>query len=141
VLMQPGVTHVVVLEGINDISRGTKPADPRDEVTIEELIAGHKQLINRAHERGLLIFGATLTPVGGMRGLIPEREAKREALNKWIRTSHAYDGVIDFEHATRDPSDTTRFLPLYDSGDHLHPNDAGYKAMGEAIDLRLFRRK
>jgi lysophospholipase L1-like esterase len=141
VLMQPGVTHVVVLEGINDISRGTKPADPRDEVTIEELIAGHKQLIDRAHERGLLIFGATLTPVGGMRGLIPEREAKREALNKWIRTSHAYDGVIDFEHATRDPADTTRFLPLYDSGDHLHPKDAGYKAMGAAIDLRLFRKK
>ena len=141
VLMQPGVTHVIVLEGINDISRGTNATNPRDEVSIEELIAGHQQLIDRAHERGLVIIGATLTPVGGMRGLSPEREAKREALNKWIRTSHAYDAVIDFEHATRDPADTTRFLPTYDSGDHLHPKDAGYKAMGESIDLKLFARR
>jgi len=141
VLMQPGVTHVIVLEGINDISRGTGGPNPRDDISIEELIAGHKQLIDRAHERGLVIFGATLTPIGGLRGYSPEREAKRVALNTWIRSSHAYDGVIDFEHATRDPSDTTRFLPNYDSGDHLHPKDAGYKAMGESIDLKLFTRR
>jgi len=141
VLMQPGVTHVIVLEGINDISGGTKAADPRNEIPIEELIAGHQQLIDRAHERGLVIFGATLTPIGGLRGYSPEREAKRVALNTWIRTSHAYDGVIDFEHATRDPADSTRFLPTYDSGDHLHPKDAGYKAMGESIDLKLFTRR
>lgn len=138
VLMQPGVTHVIVLEGINDISRGTNPANPIDEVSAEELIAAHQQLVNRAHERGVVIFGATLTPVGG---LTPEHVAKREALNRWMLTSKAYDGVIDFARVTRDPSDTTRFLPAYDSGDHLHPNDAGYKAMGEAIDLAIFRMK
>jgi lysophospholipase L1-like esterase len=140
VLMQPGVTHVIVLEGINDISGGTGAANPRNEISLEELIAGHKQLIDRAHERGLVIFGATLTPTGGLRGVTPERMARRDALNAWIRTSRAYDGVIDFDKVTRDPSDTTRFLPAYDSGDHLHPSDAGYKAMGNAIDLALFRK-
>ncbi len=140
VLMQPGVTHVIVLEGINDISGGTGAANPRNEISVEELIAGHKQLIDRAHERGLVIFGATLTPTGGLRGVTPERMARRDAVNAWIRTSRAYDGVIDFDKATRDPSDTTRFLPAYDSGDHLHPSDAGYKAMGNAIDLALFRK-
>lgn len=142
VLMQPGVTHVIVLEGVNDISRGSQPADVRDEVPIEELIAGHQQLIDRAHERGLIIYGATLTPTGGLARPAPaEREAKRSTLNAWIRRSGAYDGVIDLDKATRDPADTTRFLPAYDSGDHLHPNDAGHRAMGEAVDLRLFRRK
>jgi lysophospholipase L1-like esterase len=140
VLMQPGVTHVIVLEGINDINGGTDAANPRNEVSAEELIAGHRQLIDRAHERGVVIFGATLTPEGGLRGGSPARDAKRVALNTWIRTSGAYDGVIDFDKVTRDPADTTQFLPAYDSGDHLHPNDAGYKAMGEAIDLALFRK-
>lgn len=141
VLMQPGVTHVIVLEGVNDITRGTKAADARDEITADELIAGHKQMIVRAHERGVVIFGATLTPIGGMGGLTPERVAKWAALNAWIRTSGAYDGVIDFDRATRDPADSTRMLPAFDSGDHLHPSDAGYKAMGDAIDLTLFRKK
>ena len=140
VLMQPGVTHVVVLEGINDISGGTGAANPHNEISIEELIAGHTQMIDRAHERGLVIFGATLTPNGGTRGVTPERLAKRDAFNAWIRTSGAYDGVIDFDKVTRDPSDATRFLPAYDSGDHLHPSDAGYRAMGNAIDLTLFRK-
>ena len=141
VLMQPGVTHVIVLEGVNDISAGTNAANPRNEISAEELIAGHKQLIDRAHERGLVIFGATLTPTGGMRGISPERLARRDALNAWIRTSGAYDGVIDFDKVTRDPADSTRFLAAYDSGDHLHPGPAGLKAMGEAIDLALFRKK
>jgi lysophospholipase L1-like esterase len=141
VLMQPGATHVIVLEGINDINGGTNATNPRDEVTIEELIAGHQQLIDRAHERGLMILGATLTPEGGLRGASPARDAKRVALNSWIRTSGAYDGVIDFDKVTRDPADTTRFLPAYDSGDHLHPSDAGYAAMANAIDLALFRRE
>ena len=141
VLMQPGVTHVIVLEGVNDIARGSQPADARDAVPIEELIAGHQQLIDRAHERGLIIYGATLTPTGGLARPAPaEREAMRSALNAWIRSSGAYDGVIDLEKATRDPDDTSRFLPAYDSGDHLRPNDAGHRAMGEAIDLALFRR-
>jgi lysophospholipase L1-like esterase len=140
VLMQPGVTHVIVLEGVNDVSGGTSNPNPRNEISAEELIAGHQQLIDRAHERGLVILGATLTPIGSMRNITPERMAKLAALNAWIRTSGAYDGVIDFHRVTRDPADTTRFLPAYDSGDGLHPNAAGFKVMAEAIDLALFRK-
>ena len=141
VLMQPGVTHVIVLEAINDLTRGTGMMDPRDSVTAEDIIAGYKQLITRAHERGVMIFGATLTPVGGLNiPTIATVDVKRRAVNDWIRTSKAFDGVIDFEAATRDPSQSDRFLPAYDSGDHLHPSDAGYKAMGEFIDLTLFRK-
>jgi lysophospholipase L1-like esterase len=134
VLMQTGVTHVIVLEGINDIGIARNSPTP----TAEDLIAGHKQLIERAHARGLKIYGATLTPFDGAAYYTPEGEAKRTALNEWIRTGKAYDGIIDFDKATRDPNAPTKFLPAYDSGDHLHPGDAGYKAMGEAIDLALF---
>ena len=134
VLMQTGVTHVVVMEGINDI--GIARANPSPSAA--DLIAGHKQLIARAHARGLKIYGATLTPYEGAAYFSPEGEAKRQALNQWIRTSGAYDGVIDFDQVTRDPAAPTKFLPAYDSGDHLHPGDAGYKAMGDAVDLALF---
>jgi lysophospholipase L1-like esterase len=133
VLLQTGVTHVVVMEGINDI--GIARANPSP--SAEDLIAGHKQLIERAHARGLRIYGATLTPYEGAAYYSAEGEAKRQALNEWIRSSKAYDGVIDFDKATRDPAAPTKFLPAYDSGDHLHPGDAGYKAMGEAVDLAL----
>jgi lysophospholipase L1-like esterase len=133
VLMQPGVTHVIVLEGINDIGRA--PPSP-DVVTADEVIFGLKQMADRAHERGLLIYGATLTPASQRPG---ELESKRVAINTWIRTSGTFDGVIDFDAVTRDPAQPNQFLPAYDSGDHLHPSDAGYKAMGEAIDLTLFR--
>ena len=142
VLMQPGVTHVILLEGINDLGRGAASPDPRDNVSAEDIIFGYQQLIGRAHERGLVIFGATLTPMANMtRPVTAAVDAKRRAVNEWIRTSGAFDGVIDFEAATRDPSQPDRFLPAYDSGDHLHPSDAGYKAMGEYIDLTLFRRR
>ena len=88
-----------------------------------------------------MIFGATLTPMANMaRPTTAAVDARRKAVNDWIRTSGAFDGVIDFEAATRDPSQPGRFLPAYDSGDHLHPSDAGYRAMGESIDLTLFRR-
>src|SRR5262245_45591252 len=137
VLMQTGVTHVVVMEGINDI--GIARANPTPSAA--DLIAGHKQLIERAHARGLKIYGATLTPYEGAAYFTPEGEAKRQALNQWIRTSGAYDGVIDFDMVTRDPAAPTKFLPAYDSGDHLHPGDAGYKAMGDAVDLSLFTLK
>jgi lysophospholipase L1-like esterase len=136
VLMQTGVTHVVVMEGINDIGIARSNPSP----TAEDLIAGHRQLIDRAHARGLKIYGATLTPYEGAAYYTPEGEAKRQALNTWIRSSGAYDGVIDFDMITRDPAAPTRFLPAYDSGDHLHPGDAGYKAMGDAVDLALFGR-
>lgn len=135
VLAQPGVTHVVVMEAINDIGLARSNPTP----SAEDLIAAHKQLIARAHERGLEIFGATLTPYDGAAYFSPEGEMKREAVNEWIRTSGAYDGVIDFDKVIRDPNAPTKFLPQYDSGDHLHPNDAGYKAMGDAIDLKLFK--
>jgi len=135
VLQQTGVTHVIVLEGINDIGNARDNPTP----TAEDLIAAHKQLIERAHTRGLRTLGATLTPFEGAAYFTQVGEAKRQALNQWIRTSRAYDGVIDFDEATRDPGHPTRFLPQYESGDHLHPSDAGYRAMADAIDLALFK--
>ncbi|HWN40560.1 MAG TPA: SGNH/GDSL hydrolase family protein, partial [Gammaproteobacteria bacterium] len=135
VLMQTGVTHVIVMEGINDI--GIARANPSP--SADDLIAGHRQLIARAHARGLKIYGATLTPYEGAAYYSAEGEAKRKALNEWIRTSGEYDGVIDFDKVTRDPNSPGKFAAFADSGDHLHPGDAGYKAMGEAVDLALFR--
>jgi lysophospholipase L1-like esterase len=134
VLAVPGVTHVIVLEGINDIGH-----NPVDGVTADDIIFGYRQLITRAHDRGVTIIGATLTPAGPRRNFSPAQEATRAAVNRFIRTSGEFDAVIDFDAVTRDPSDPTRFLPAYDSGDHLHPGDAGYRAMAEAIDLTLFR--
>ncbi len=132
VLLQPGVTHVIILEGINDLSRSNV-----DTVGAEDIAYGLRQVVERAHERGIVVYGATLTP---FERASPANETKRQALNTWIRTSGVYDGVIDFDAITRDPSQPNRLLPAYDSGDHLHPSDAGYKAMGDAIDLSLFRR-
>ena len=134
-LDQPGVTHMVVLEGINDIGNARQNPTP----TAEDIIAGYKQMVERAHTRGLKIYGATLTPFEGAAYFTTEGEAKRQAVNQWIRTSRAYDGVIDFDAATRDSASPTKFLPQYDSGDHLHPNDAGYQAMANAVDLALFK--
>ena len=135
-LSQPGITHIVMMEGINDIGNARQNPSP----TAEDLIAGHKQLIEQAHTRGLKIYGATLTPFYGAAYYTEVGEAKRQALNEWIRTSKAYDAVIDFDRVTRDPANPKMFLPLYDSCDHLHPNDAGYKAMADAVDLYLFGR-
>ena len=134
VLMQTGVTHVIIMEGINDIGIARSNPSP----SAADLIAAHKQLIERARARGLKVYGATLTPFEGAGYFTAEGEAKRQALNEWIRTSGAYDAVIDFDKVTRDPAAPSKFLPAYDSGDHLHPGDAGYKAMGEAVDLALF---
>jgi lysophospholipase L1-like esterase len=142
VLAQSGVKYVVVLEGINDLGHPTATALTNEAVTAEDIIAGLKQLIERAHEHGIKIFGATLTPFEGTPFpgyFTPEKEVKRKAVNEWIRTGKAFDGVIDFEKAVRDPQHPDRMLPAYDGGDHLHPGDAGYKAMGEAIDLSLFK--
>ncbi len=142
VLAQPGVRYVIVLEGINDIGHPGESAPLNQAVTPEDIIAGYKQMIDRAHEAGIKIFGATLTPFVGTtipNYFTPEKEVKRKKVNEWIHTSHAFDGVIDFEKAVRDPQNPDRMLPRYDGGDRLHPGDAGYKAMGEAIDLSLFR--
>jgi lysophospholipase L1-like esterase len=142
VLAQPGVKYVIVLEGINDLGHAGTSAPASETVSSDDLIAGFKQMIERAHEKGLKIFGATITPFEGTvfpGYFTPEKEAKRKAVNEWIRTGRAFDGVIDFEKAIRDPQNPNRVLPAYDGGDHLHPGDAGYQAMGTAIDLRLFQ--
>jgi lysophospholipase L1-like esterase len=129
VLAQSGVTHVIVLEGINDSSNAVFQAD--------QIIAGLHQLAERAHEKGLKIYAGTLTPAGF--NLPTLREQNRQAVNAWIRSSGAFDAVIEFDTLTRDPANPGFFLPLYDSGDHLHPNDAGYQAMGNFIDLELLQ--
>ena len=133
VLTTPGLTHVILLEGINDIG-----ASARDGVTADDIIFGYRQMIMRAHERGVRIIGATLTPAGPRASFTPTLEARRTAVNVFVRSSGEFDGVIDFDAMTRDPANPLQFLPKYDSGDHLHPGDVGYKAMGEAIDLMLF---
>lgn len=135
-----GATHIVVLEGINDIGMGRAGTAP----SAEELIAAHQQIIERAHGKGLKAIGATLTPFEGAAYFTAEGEVKRKAINAWIRAAGTagatvhYDSFIDFDKATQDPANPTKFNPAYDSGDHLHPNDAGYKAMAESIDLKLF---
>lgn len=136
VLTQSGVTHVIVADmALNDIGGARENAAP----SAEDLIVALKQLIERAHARGIRIYGATLTPFEGAGYYTKVGEEKRQTVNQWIRTGHAFDAVIDFDVASRDPEHPLRFLPAYDSGDHLHPNDAGYQAMGAAIDLALFR--
>jgi lysophospholipase L1-like esterase len=131
VIAQTGVTHVIVLEGINDIGQARQNASPG----ASDLIAAHRQMIERAHARGLRIYGATLTPFEGASAFTPEGEAKRQALNEWIRTGKAYDGFFDFEAAVRDPDHPTKTLARYDPGDHLHLNAAGYEALASSIDL------
>ncbi|MEU7517969.1 SGNH/GDSL hydrolase family protein [Streptomyces sp. NPDC042898] len=136
-LAEPGVRTVIVLEGINDIggSTTTFPAAPTPDVSAAQLIAGHRTLIREAHAKGLKVVGATLTPIKGSSYDTPANEAKRDAVNDWIRTSGAYDAVVDFDRTVADPADPDRILPAYDSGDGLHPNDAGYEAMAGALDL------
>jgi lysophospholipase L1-like esterase len=142
VLAQSGVKYLIILEGINDLGHVGSSAPASETVSAEDLIAGMKQMIERAHEHGIKVFGATLTPFEGtpFPGYFsPEKEAKRKALNEFIRNSHAFDGVIDFDKAVQDPQHPDQMLAAYDGGDHLHPGDAGYKAMGEAVDLKLFK--
>lgn len=142
VLNAPGARWVILLEGINNLGIPGILGRAEEVVSAEDIIAGHQQMIARARERGLRIYGATLTPYEGTTFpgyFTAEGEAKRQAVNRWIRTSGAFDAVIDFDKVIRDPAHPTRMLPAYDSGDHLHPNDAGYQAMANAIDLRLFR--
>lgn len=140
-LDQPGVRYVAVFLGVNDLGHAGNIAPVEEEVTPADLIAGYEQLIARAHARGVKIFGTTIMPFEGdtLGFYTPEREAKRQAVNTWIRTSGAYDGVIDFDAVTRDPAHPGRLLPAYNSGDGLHPNDAGMTAMANAVPLRLFR--
>ncbi|HTT38529.1 MAG TPA: SGNH/GDSL hydrolase family protein [Burkholderiales bacterium] len=138
---------VILMMGINDIGWPDSILDPNAPApSAEDVIAGYQQLIARAHVHNMRIIGATLTPFEDTFKGSPlsgyysaAKEQKRQALNKWIRESGAFDGVIDFDAVVRDPSRPTFIQAAYDSGDHLHPNDAGYKAMAESIDLRLLR--
>ncbi|HTF64938.1 MAG TPA: SGNH/GDSL hydrolase family protein [Edaphobacter sp.] len=138
VLAQAGVKYLIILESINDIGHAQDPVKPYDVVSAEDLIAGISQLAARAHTHGIKVYGATLTPYVGAKYSSPAGEAMVQAVNRWIRTSNQLDGFIDFEKATQDPANPTAFLSAADSGDHLHPSDAGYKSMGNAIDLKLF---
>jgi len=146
VLSHPKVGTVVLMMGINDIGWPDSILVPKGEraPSAEEIIVGYQQLIDRAHVHGLKIIGATLTPFedtfkgGPIEGYYNvDKEAKRKAVNEWIRTSGAFDGVIDFDALMQDPKDPERIRAEFDKGDHLHPNDAGYQAMAESIDLEL----
>ncbi len=145
VLDQPGVVSVVVLIGINDISwPGTAFARNQARPTLAELQAGYRTLAEQAHRRGLRILGATLTPfAGALPGTPlddyyqPDKEALRQQLNAWLRSDSPFDSVIDLDAALRDPADPSRMAAAYDSGDHLHPGDAGNRAMAEAVDLEV----
>lgn len=134
VLATAGVRYLAVLIGINDISysSGSNP------IPVADLIAGYRQVIARAHAHGITVIGATLPPMEGFVYYTAAREAVRRAANSWIRFSGEFDAVADIEAALRDPNDPARILPLYDSGDHLHPNDAGYQAMANAFPLAPF---
>jgi lysophospholipase L1-like esterase len=140
VLSQPGVTHVIVMLGTNDLRNRWKK--PEEEPTAAQMIAGLKQMALRAHSRGIKIIGATLTPFGNETYMAnawnPQREEVRMAVNSWIRGAGAFDGVADFDQALRDPEHATQMLPSYDCGDGLHPSDLGYNKMGDVIELSLF---
>jgi lysophospholipase L1-like esterase len=142
VLSVPGLKWVILLEGINDIGHSTASRLPEQEVSAEEIISGMVQIIERVNGRGAKIFGGTLLPFEGTvysHFYTPEGEKKRQAVNAWIRTSHHFDGVIDFDAAMRDPNQPSRLNPAYDSGDHIHPNDRGYQRMADAVDLHFFK--
>jgi lysophospholipase L1-like esterase len=113
---------------------------PGEAVTADELIGGYQQFIAQAHAHGIEVIGCTLTPYEGAGYAREDGEQIRAALNSWIRTSGAFDAVVDFEAATRDAANPKRFRAEFDPGDHLHPNDAGYQAMADAFDLKIFKR-
>ena len=132
-----GIKAVIVMEGINDIGTGLGSSSTLEPVSLEALQAADRQVIARAHERGVRVIGATLTPYQGAFYASPAGEMVREARNHWIRSSGEFDGVIDFAPAVADAANPLAFDKRYNDTDHLHPNDAGYKMMADAIDLSL----
>ncbi len=140
ILARSGARYVIVLESINDIGRYTRDRQPYGDLA-QRLEMGLAQIAMQARQHGIRVIGATLTPYKGCGYYSPEGEQVRETVNQWIRTSHTFDGVADFDQAVRDPKDPLQFAPQYDSGDHLHPKDAGYSAMANSIDLALFTKR
>ena len=138
VLAPSGVKYVILFESINDIGHAYDPKKQYDIISADDLITGFTQLITRAHTHNLKVYGATLTPYMGAGYSSPVGDAVRNAVNQWIRTTPLFDGVIDFDKATRDPANPSVFAPAADSGDHLHPGDAGFHTMANSIDLTLF---
>lgn len=130
------IRYSIIQGGINDIQYSRRY--PAQAVTADDIIAALRQLVLRSHARGIAAIGGTITAFGGSASYSPEGEAMRAKVNAWIRGGGAFDGVVDFDRATRDPADPARLLAGADSGGHLHPNDAGYAMMGDAIDLALF---
>ena len=131
---------MILLEGINDIGQVRSAGDltaPHTDVSAAQIVAGDLEIIQQAHAAGLRIIGATMTPFAGSIRSSPGGALTREEVNRWILTSGAFDGVVDFAKVLADPSDPQRMAPAYDCGDHLHPNDAGYKAMANAISLTM----
>ena len=139
VLSRSGIKWIILLEAINDIVRHGQ-LDSADPVTSDDLIAGYRQLIARAHTYGIRVMGATVTPAEGQRQVTESMQAMRTAVNQWIRTSHAFDAVVDFDAAVRDPEHPLRLRAAFDSGDHIHLSDAGNQAMADAIDLTVFKK-
>jgi lysophospholipase L1-like esterase len=140
VLSRPGTRWVILLEAINDIGFSAIPGLPASEkVTAEEIITGYRMLIQRARLHGLSIIGGTLTPFEGVNTFTEAGENMRQTVNRWIRDSGEFDAVVDFDAVIRDPAAPRRMRAQFDSGDHIHPNDAGNQAMADAVDLKLFR--
>jgi lysophospholipase L1-like esterase len=142
VLALPGVRYFIYLEGINDIGQMLKPDSPERSLTVDELTLAATQLVVRAHEHGVKVMGATLLPFGPKDAPPsvdwPTARQVLDQYNEWVRTSHVFDGVVDFNKAVADPEAPQTILPAYDSGDHVHPSDAGYDAMARAVDLSFF---
>ncbi len=143
VLAQPGVSHMILLEGINDLGMLTRDAPVSEDAHrahVARIIGAYRQIIARARAKGVKVIGATIMPFVGndYYHADAQNEADRQAVNGWIRTPGNFEAVIDFDRVTRDPAHPDRLLPAYDDGDALHPSPTGYKAMGEAIPLSLF---
>ena len=128
-MLRPNVSHLILLEGINDISY--------EQVSAEQLIAAYGQVIDRAHAKGIKVFGATLLPIQNSRKDTPANETTRQAVNKWIREARRFDAVLDFEKTVQDPENPLRIRQNL-TGDYVHPNTEGYRLMAEAVPLELF---
>ena len=137
ILKQQGVRWLIIMEGVNDLG-GTRGKEAADEV-VKGLIAAYEKMIDQAHDQGIKVYGATITPIMKSFYYTDYREAARDSVNEWIHNSGRFDAVIDFDKAIRNPENILTIIPEAQSGDYLHPSEAGYKIMGESIDLSLFK--